>query len=275
MTRSTPAPDSLTTTRTEGELAGKTALVTGGSSGIGLAAAQRFAAEGAHVFLTGRNQESLDDAVASIGPQARGIRADVSDAEDLDAVAEVVAAHGRGLDVLFANAGGGEYSPLGEITADDFSTRNLINVGGTLFTVQTLLPLLNAEAAIVLNGSTAAYNGTPTFSVYAATKAAIRSFGRTWAAELIPRGIRVNTVIPGPTETPGLKGLAPSEQVQQLLAGEAAKVPMGRLGRPDEIAAAVLFLASPQSSFITGAELFVDGGQTDLKITSQVAPMPN
>jgi NAD(P)-dependent dehydrogenase (short-subunit alcohol dehydrogenase family) len=274
MTRSATASGPLTTTRTEGELAGKTALVTGGNSGIGLAAAQRFAAEGAHVFLTGRNQDTLDAAVASIGPHAEGIRADVSDAEDLDAVAKAIAAHGRGLDVLFANAGGGEYSPLGEISAHDFSTRNLINVGGTLFTVQTMLPLLNAGAAIVLNGSTSAYNGTPTFSVYAATKAAIRSFGRTWAAELIPRGIRVNTVIPGPTETPGLKGLAPSEQVQQLLAGEAAKVPMGRLGRPDEIAAAVLFLASPQSSFMTGAELFVDGGQTDLKIASQVADIP-
>lgn len=274
MTPSAPASGLHGTTRTTGALAGKTALVTGGSSGIGLAAAQRFAAEGAQVFLTGRNQESIDDAVASIGAQGTGIRADVSDAGDLDAVAQAIAAHGRGLDVLFANAGGGEYSPLGEITADDFSRRNEINVGGTLFTVQTMLALLNPGAAIVLNGSTAAYNGTPTFSVYAATKAAIRSFGRTWAAELIPRGVRVNTVIPGPTETPGLKGLAPSEQVQQLLDGEAAKVPMGRLGRPDEIAAAVLFLASAQSSFITGAELFVDGGQTDLKIPSQLAGSP-
>jgi len=256
------------------QLSGKTALVTGGSSGIGLAAAQRLAAEGAHVFLTGRNQDSIDTAVATIGAHATGIRADVADVHDLEAVAAAITARGRGLDVIFANAGGGEFGALGEISVEDFSNRFLINVGGTLFTVQTMLPLLNPGASIVLNGSTAAYNGTPTFSVYAATKAAIRSFGRTWAAELITRGIRVNTVIPGPVETPGLKGLAPEGQGQQLLDGEAAKVPMGRLGRPDELAAAVLFLASDQSSFMTGTELFVDGGQTDLKIGSQRATTP-
>lgn len=247
-----------------GQLEGKTALVTGGNSGIGLATAQRLAAEGAHVFLTGRNQDTIDAAVASIGSRATGIRADISNMEDLARVAEAVNAAGRGLDVLFANAGGGEFALLGDITEEQFTTGFMTNVAGTLFTVQTMLPLLNGGASIVLTGSTAAYNGTPAFSVYAATKAAIRSFGRTWAAELVSRDIRVNTIVPGPIETPGLKGLAPEGQEQQLLAGEAAKVPMGRLGRPAEIAAAVLFLASDQSSFMTGTEMFVDGGAEQL-----------
>jgi NAD(P)-dependent dehydrogenase (short-subunit alcohol dehydrogenase family) len=263
--------NNTTETVTGHQLDGKTALVTGGSSGIGLAAAQRLAAEGAHVFLTGRNQDSIDAAVATIGTGATGIRADVSNVDDLTVVADAIAARGQGLDVVFANAGGGEFTPLGEISAEQFSSVFLINVGGTLFTVQSMLPLLNHGASIILAGSTAASNGTPAFSIYAATKAAIRSFGRTWAAELIPRGIRVNTVIPGPIETPGLTGLAPAGQAQQLLDGEAAKVPMGRVGRPDELAAAVLFLASDQSSFMTGAELVIDGGQTDLKIPSQIA----
>lgn len=252
------------------QLDGKTALVTGGNSGIGLATAQRLAAEGAHVFLTGRNQDTIDAAVATIGDTATGIRADVSNITDLTDVANAIAARGRGLDVLFANAGGGEFTALGDITADQFSKVFLANVGGTLFTVQTMLPLLNPGASVVLTGSTAAYNGTPAFSIYAATKAAIRSFGRTWATELIPRGIRVNTVVPGPIETPGLVGLVPAGQARQLLDGEAAKVPMGRVGRPEELAAAVLFLASDQSSFITGTELFVDGGQTDLKMLTQI-----
>ncbi|EPQ71354.1 SDR family oxidoreductase [Mycobacterium marinum] len=247
-----------------GQLEGKTALVTGGNSGIGLAAAQRLAAEGAHVFLTGRNQATIDAAVASIGSRAHGIRADVSNIEDLARVADAIAAAGRGLDVLFANAGGGEFVLLGDITIEHFTNGFMTNVAGTLFTVQTMMPLLNSGASIVLTGSTAAYNGSPAFSVYAATKAAIRSFGRTWAAELVSRNIRVNTVVPGPVETPGLKGLAPEGQEQQLLEGEAAKVPMGRLGKPAEIAAAVLFLASDQSSFMTGSEMFVDGGTEQL-----------
>jgi NAD(P)-dependent dehydrogenase (short-subunit alcohol dehydrogenase family) len=243
-----------------GQLNDKTALVTGGNSGIGLAAAQRLAAEGAHVFLTGRNQDTIDAAVASTGARVTGVRADVTKPDDLAALAEAIAARGRGLDVVFANAGGGEFALLGDITVEQFAETFMNNVGGTLFTVQTMLPLLNSGASIVLTGSTAASNGSPAFTVYAATKAAIRSFGRTWAAELVGRGIRVNTVVPGPVETPGLKGLAPEGQEQELLDGEAAKVPMGRLGRPDEIAAAVLFLASSQSSFMTGSELFVDGG---------------
>ena len=272
MTKSTTSAPAATNSPVGHQLDGKTALITGGSSGIGLATAQRMAAEGATVFITGRNQASLDVAVSSIGPSAAGLRADVSSIDDLSEVAQAIEARGRGLDVVFANAGGGEFTPLGEISAEQFSTQFLTNVGGTLFTVQTMLPLLNPGASVILAGSTVAYNGTPAFSLYAATKAAIRSFGRTWATELIPRGIRVNTVIPGPIETPGLTGLVPADQRQQLLDGEAARIPMGRVGRPDELAAAVLFLASDQSSFITGAELIVDGGQTDLKMPSQLSP---
>jgi NAD(P)-dependent dehydrogenase (short-subunit alcohol dehydrogenase family) len=243
-----------------GQLTGKTALVTGGSSGIGLATAQRFAAEGAHVFLTGREQQKIDDAVASIGESATGIRSDVSDEGDLDLVFDAISAHGQGLDVVFANAGGGEFATLAEVTRENFSHTFDINVGGTLFTVQKMLPLLKPGASVILTGSTSASRGTPAFGVYAASKAAIRSLGRTWAGELADRQIRVNTLVPGPVETPGLKGLAPAGQEQALLDGQAATVPLARVGRPEEIAAAALFLASDQSSFMTGSEMFVDGG---------------
>lgn len=244
-----------------GRLAGKTALVTGGNSGIGLATAQRFAAEGAHVFITGRNQRTLDDAVAAIGDEATGIRSDVSNLDDLDGVFDAISSRGRGLDVVFANAGGGELAALPDVTVEQFTSTFNINVGGMIFTLQKVLPLLNSGASIVLTGSTAAYGGNPGMTVYAASKAAIRSLGRTWAAELADRGFRVNTVVPGPVETPGLKGLAPSGQEQALLDAEASRVPMGRVGRPNEIAAAVLFLASDESSFMTGTEVFVDGGE--------------
>ena len=248
-----------------GQLDGKIALVTGGSSGIGLAAARRFAAEGAKVYLTGRRQEQLDEAVASIGAAATGIRSDVSDYDQLDEVFEVITAAGGGLDVLFANAGGGEFAALEEITPQHYRETFDRNVGGTLFTVQKALPLLNAGASIVLTGSTSASNGTPAFSAYAASKAAIRSFGRTWAAELAGRGIRVNTLIPGATETPGLAGLAPdAAAAESMFKGMAASIPLGRLAHPDEIANAALFLASAQSSFMTGAEIFVDGGERQL-----------
>ncbi len=242
----------------------KTALVTGGTTGIGLAAAQRMAAEGAHVFLTGRSQPGIDAAVASVGRGATGVRTDINSLDDLNALATAIIERGHGLDVLFANAGGGEFAALGDVTPQHFLDTFNLNVGGTLFTVQTMLPLLNPGASIVLSGSTSASNGTPSFGVYAASKAAIRSFGRTWAAELVGRNIRVNTLVPGPVQTPGLAGLAPPAEEQTLLASIASTVPMGRLGRPDEIASAVVFLASDQSSFMTGAELFVDGGEVQI-----------
>ncbi len=244
-----------------GQLDDKVALVTGGTSGIGRATAQRFADEGAFVFVTGRRQAELDATVKSLGRSSRGITGDVSRREDLDEVFSQVRQHGRGLDVLFANAGGGSFAALAEVTPEHFDQTFSVNVRGTLFTVQQALPLLNPGASVILAGSTAATSGVPAFGVYAASKAAIRSFARTWAVELAGRGIRVNAIVPGPTDTEGLRGLAPDaaaagELVQQLGRG----VPLGRAGRPEEVASAVLFLASSQSSYVTGSELFADGG---------------
>ncbi|MCG5461043.1 SDR family oxidoreductase [Micromonospora sp. MED01] len=248
-----------------GQLDGKTALVTGGTTGIGLAAARRFAAEGAYVFVTGRRKGPVDEAVASIGANVTGIASDVSKLDDLDRVMRAIEERGAGLDVVFANAGGGEFRSLDSITVEHVTNTFDTNIYGTIFTVQKALPLLNEGASIVLTGSTAASNGTPAFSVYAASKAAIRSFGRTWAAELIGRKIRVNTLVPGSTETPGLAGLAPSPaEAPGLLQAIASGVPMQRMAHPDEIANAALFLASDQSSFMTGGELFVDGGEQQL-----------
>ena len=244
------------------QLEGKTALVTGGTSGIGLATAQRFAAEGAHVFITGRRQAELDQAVTSIGHGVVGVRGDVSDLDDLDAIYAEIAQRGRGLDVLFANAGGGSFATLEDLDAAHFDQTFAINVRGTVFTVQKALPLLNEGASVILSGSTAATSGTPAFGVYAATKAAIRSFGRTWAVELACRNIRVNVIVPGPTETTGLRDLAgDAAQADGLIAQLGSGLPLGRVARPDEIANAVLFLASDQSSFVTGSELFADGGE--------------
>ena len=242
------------------QLSGKTALVTGGTSGIGLATAQRLAAEGAHVFITGRRQGGVDDAVASIGENVTGVQGDITDAADLVRLADAIRQRGQGLDVVFANAGGGEFASLADETPEHLADTFNRNVGGTVFTVQSVLPLLNEGASIVLAGSTSASAGIPAFGAYAASKAAVRSLGRTWAAELVDRKIRVNTVIPGPVETRGLKELATEGQSKDLLDAQAATVPMRRIGQPEEIAAAVLFLASDQSSFMTGSEVFVDGG---------------
>ncbi|MEU9831952.1 SDR family oxidoreductase [Streptosporangium sp. NPDC048047] len=244
-----------------GQLDGKTAVVTGANSGIGLASARRFAAEGAYVFITGRRQEALDAAVAEIGANVTGVRVDVSDLADLDRLYAVIAEQGRRIDVLFANAGGGEFSPLEQVTERHFDQTFGSNVKGTLFTVQKALPLLNDDASVIFTGSTAATSGAEAFGVYAASKAAIRSLARTWANELRGRGIRVNTLVPGPIDTPGIAGLASDqESAAQLKDFLASTVPLGRMGRPEEAAAAALFLASDQSSFVTGSELFVDGG---------------
>jgi NAD(P)-dependent dehydrogenase (short-subunit alcohol dehydrogenase family) len=243
-----------------GVLEDKVALVTGGTSGIGLAAARRLAAEGAHVFITGRSQQRLDEAVAQIGSGAEGVVSDVSKFDDIDAVVEAIRAYGRGLDVVFTNAGGGEFAAIAEVTVSDYLDTFNRNVGGTLFTVQKVLPLLNTGASVILAGSTAASKGTPAFGLYAASKAAVRSLGLTMAAELAERGIRVNVVVPGPTETPGLVGLAPGSE-SELLAQMAEGVAMKRVAHPDEVAATVAFLASDASSFMTGSELLVDGGE--------------
>jgi NAD(P)-dependent dehydrogenase (short-subunit alcohol dehydrogenase family) len=244
-----------------GQLEGKTAVVTGGTVGIGLASARRMAAEGAAVFVTGRRKPELDAAVAEIGNSAVGVQGDVTDPEDRERLFGAVRDRGRGLDVLFANAGGGSFSRLEHVTAEHFDQTFNLNVKALLFTVQAALPLLNQGASVILTASTSATTGAEAFGVYGASKAAVRSFARTWANELKDRGVRVNAVTPGPIDTPGITGLAPdSDKAAQLKASLAADVPLGRMGRPEEIADAVLFLASDQSSFITGSNLDVDGG---------------
>ncbi|MFZ3216085.1 MAG: glucose 1-dehydrogenase [Candidatus Acidiferrales bacterium] len=245
-----------------GKLDGKIAVVTGGNSGIGLATAQRFVAEGAYVFITGRRQSELDAAVKKIGKNVTGVQGDVAKLADLDRLYATVKQHKGRIDILFANAGGGEFVPLGAITEAHFDKTFNSNVKGLVFTVQKALPLLVDGGSIILNASIAASKGMEAFSVYCASKAAVRSFARSWILDLKSRKIRVNVVSPGPIETPALDGLAQNDAAQatQLKAGLLAMVPLGRLGQPDEVAQAASFLASDESSFVTGAELFVDGG---------------
>ena len=246
------------------QLNGKIALVTGGTSGIGLATAQELATQGARVFITGRRQAELDAAVATIGATATGIRADASVLSDLDAVYAQIAKSAGKLDIVFANAGGGDMLPLGAITEEHFDNIFATNVRGLLFTVQKALPLLVDGASVILTGSTVSIQGTAAFSVYSASKAAVRNFARSWALDLKDRHIRVNVVSPGPIRTPGLGGLVPDEARQGLFDFLASQVPLARLGEPGEIGKTVAFLASDAASFINGVELFVDGGMAQV-----------
>jgi NAD(P)-dependent dehydrogenase (short-subunit alcohol dehydrogenase family) len=243
-----------------GKFEGKIALVTGGSSGIGLATAKQFVSEGAFVYITGRRQAELDSAVETLGAQAKGVRADASKLADLDALFAQIQQERGHLDV-FVNAGGGSSAPLGQITEEQFDDIFNTNVKGVLFTVQKALPLIPEGGAIVLNASIVSVQGVPSFSVYSASKAAVRSFARGWTNDLKDHKIRANVVSPGPIDTPGLSGLAQTEEQKlALYAHLASTVPLGRVGQPGEIAKAAVFLASDDASFIAGIEMFVDGG---------------
>jgi len=247
------------------KLEGKIAVVTGGNSGIGLATAQRFVNEGAFVFITGRRKEELDKAVELIGRNIVGVQGDVSRLADLDRLFETVKQQKGRIDILFANAGGGEFARMGAITEAQFDKWFGINVKGLLFTVQKALPLMPRGASIVLNASIAGSKGLPDFSVYSATKAAVRSFARSWTADLKDRGIRVNVVSPGPVLTPAIDNInVDGASADQFKSNMLQLIPLGRWGEPDEVAKAVSFLASDDSSFVAGAELFVDGGMAQV-----------
>jgi NAD(P)-dependent dehydrogenase (short-subunit alcohol dehydrogenase family) len=242
-------------------LEGKVALITGGNSGIGLATAKQFVNEGAYVYISGRRDTELAAAVKEIGKNVTGIQGDVSNLGDLDRLFAQIKREKGKLDIVFANAGVATYAAFGKITEEHFDSIFGINVKGLLFTVQKALPLLPDGASIILNASIVASKGLPANSVYSATKAAIRSFARTWTTDLKDRRIRVNAVSPGPIDTPGLNNLVASTGAgEQRLKAISSNVPLGRLGTPDEIAKAVVFLASDDSSYVTGTELFVDGG---------------
>lgn len=248
-----------------GKLDGKVAVITGANSGIGLATAKRFAQEGARVFMTGRRQEALDAAVAEVGERARGVQGDIANLADLDRLFDIVKREAGTIDVLFANAGGGEFAALADVTEEHFDSTFATNVKGTLFTVQKALPLLKDGASVILTGSTSATTGIPAFSVYSASKAAIRNFARGWILDLAPRKIRVNVLVPGSTSTPGWHDLAPNAEVNNaMIKMVEAATPLGRLGDPAELASAALFLASDESSFVNGSELFVDGGSAQI-----------
>jgi NAD(P)-dependent dehydrogenase (short-subunit alcohol dehydrogenase family) len=242
-----------------GKLQGKVAVITGGSSGIGFAAAKLFVAEGAHVFITGRRQKELDEAVSAIGENVTGIQGDVAKLADLGRLYENINATGRRIDIVFANAGIAEFAALDNITEAHFDKLFSTNVKGMLFTVQKALPLLNDGGSIILTGSVASVKGTPAFWVYGATKAAVRNFVRGWTVELKDRRIRSNVLSPGPIDTPII-----GQQPQDAIARVLSTIPMGRMGEADEVAKAALFLASDDSSFVTGIELFVDGGRAQI-----------
>ena len=247
------------------KLSGKVAVVTGGSTGIGLATAKRFVHEGAYVFITGRRKEELDAAVKTIGGNVTAVQGDVAKLADLDRLYETVKREKGRVDVVFANAGGGEFVPMGQITEAHVDKWFGINVKGLLFTVQKALPLMPDGGSVILNASIVSIKGTPNFSVYSATKAAVRSFARTWTVDLKDRKIRVNALSPGPIETPAVDALVGGgDAATQFKAGMAANVPMGRIGEPDEIAKVAVFLASDDSSYVTGIELFVDGGMAQV-----------
>jgi len=242
-----------------GQLDGQIALVTGGTAGIGLATARRLAAEGATVYLTGRRQDKVDAAVAGLPGDVRGVAGDVADLGDLDQLIAGIRDEAGRLDVVVANAGGGGWANLADATEQDFDEKFDINVKGLFFTVQKALPLLTEGASVILMSSVAGINGSPRMSIYAATKAAIRNFARSWALELAPRGIRVTALCPGPVDTPSLGGFR--EQFEKDGASERdVAVPLGRLGDAEDVAAAALFLATAPSSFVTGSDLIVDGG---------------
>jgi NAD(P)-dependent dehydrogenase (short-subunit alcohol dehydrogenase family) len=239
----------------------KVAVVTGGTTGIGLAAAQRLVEEGAYVYITGRRQAELDVAVRRIGRHVTGVRGDVSNLADLDRLYATISEEKGRIDVLFANAGGGEFAPLGSITEEHFDRTFSVNVKGLLFSVQKALPLFTDGGSIILNASIAGSKGIEAFSVYSATKAAVRSFARTWTTDLKKRRIRVNAISPGPIDTPIIDTIASSaEEAEELRMQFAASVPLGRIGNAEEVADAVIFLASADSSFVAGSELVVDGG---------------
>ncbi|HEX4114130.1 MAG TPA: glucose 1-dehydrogenase [Stellaceae bacterium] len=242
-------------------LLNKVAVITGGSSGIGLATAKRFVDEGAYVFVSGRRQKELDKAVAAIGRNVTAVRGDASAIEDIDRLFATVEKEKGALDILFVNAGTVELRPLDHATPEHFDTTFGLNTRGLFFTVQRALPLIRRGGSIILTSSIAAVKGMPAYGAYSASKAAVRSFARTWTLELKDRGIRVNTLSPGPVDTPMIDAQAPNKEVaDQMRTGFAAAVPLGRLGRPEELAAAALFLASDEASFVAGIDLQVDGG---------------
>jgi NAD(P)-dependent dehydrogenase (short-subunit alcohol dehydrogenase family) len=242
-----------------GKLTGKVAVITAATSGMALATAKLFVEEGAYVFITGRRQDKLDEAVKAIGKNVTGVQGDAANLADLDRLYELVKKEKGKIDILFASAGRGEFAKIGEVTEQHFDETFDLNVRGTLFTVQKALPLFNNGGSIIMNGSIAAIKGVPAFGVYAASKAAVRSFARTWLNDLKDRKIRVNVISPGPIDTPILDPLG-----DEFKGNMASQVPRGTLGRPEEIATVALFLSSSDSSFVNGVELYVDGGMSQI-----------